>query len=220
MQISLNYIDILLLIIFIILYIFGSYHSFNYLHIHTLSIYLYTIFIICFLIGIALIYYNNHYIGILYSIILIFQLKHIYIDSFTTATTNPITTKPLYKQSSILNINPDDDRFKVDDIKIKEILRKIQAELEFDSTKTELAKNVIIDIYKRYYDNDILHKLNVINDDSKAYIAQYELLYKSPTNSSDPSNPSNTKIDYDIKMKQILDSSTKFGTTVLHPNLE
>ena len=52
-----------------------------------------------------------------------------------------------------------DDRFKMDDVKKDELLRQIKAQINFDPYKTELSKEVIYEIYNKYFDNDIFVKL-------------------------------------------------------------
>ena len=122
--------------------------------------------------------------------------------------TNPITTVPLSTTlSTIINtnslnqtetekindivnntLNIDDNRFKMDDVKKDEILRQIKAQINFDPYKTNLSKDVIYEIYNKYFDNNIFNKLNAIDNDSKEYIASGNFNYI----------PDQDKVDYDI----------------------
>lgn len=122
--------------------------------------------------------------------------------------TNPITTVPLSTTlSTIINtnslnqtetekindivnntLNIDDNRFKMDDVKKDEILRQIKAQINFDPYKTNLSKDVIYEIYNKYFDNNIFNKLNAIDNDSKEYIASGNFNYI----------PNQDKVDYDI----------------------
>ena len=70
-----------------------------------------------------------------------------------------------------------DDRFKMDDVKKDELLRQIKAQINFDPYKTELSKDVIYEIYNKYFDNDIFVKLKSIDNDSKEYIASGNFNY-------------------------------------------
>ena len=94
-----------------------------------------------------------------------------------------------------------DDRFKMDDIKKDEILRQIKAQVNFDPYKTDLSKDVIYEIYNKYFDNDVFVKLNAINDDSKAYIASGNFNYV----------PQQDKVDYDLTTYNNLLNNTSFG---------
>lgn len=99
------------------------------------------------------------------------------------------------------NLNGVDDRFKMDDIKKDEILRQIKAQINFDPYKTNLSKDVIYEIYNKYFDNDVFVKLNAIDDDSKAYIASGNFNYI----------PKQNKVDYDLTTYNDLVKNTSFG---------
>ena len=94
------------------------------------------------------------------------------------------------KINDIVNntLNIDDNRFKMDDVKKDEILRQIKAQINFDPYKTNLSKDVIYEIYNKYFDNNIFNKLNAIDNDSKEYIASGNFNYI----------PNQDKVDYDI----------------------
>jgi hypothetical protein len=94
-----------------------------------------------------------------------------------------------------------DERFKSDDVIKGEILRQIKAQIEFDPYKTPLSKDVIYEIYNKYYDNDIFVKLKNINDDSQKYIAAGNFTYL----------PKNDKVDYDLITYQNLNDNIQFG---------
>ena len=94
-----------------------------------------------------------------------------------------------------------DDRFKSDDITKDTILRQIKSQIDFDPYKTNLAKEVIYEIYNKYFDNDIFIKLKNTNDDSKQYIASGKFNYLPETN----------KVDYDLVTYQNLSQNIQIG---------
>ena len=94
-----------------------------------------------------------------------------------------------------------DDRFKVDDVAVKEILRQIKSQVDFDPYKTDLDKNVIYEIYNKYFDNDIFVKLKQNNDDSASYLAEGNFSYV----------PTVPKVDYDLVSYQNLTNNIQFG---------
>ena len=121
-------------------------------------------------------------------------------------TTLPNTTLPNIEQKAIDKIVKDnllgiDDRFKMDDIKKDEILRQIKAQIQFDPYKTNLSKDVISDIYNKYFDNDIFVKLKSIDNDSKEYIASGNFNYV----------PKQNKVNYDITTYENLNKNNLFG---------
>ena len=89
----------------------------------------------------------------------------------------------------------------MDDIKKTEILRQIKAQINFDPYKTELSKDVIYEIYNKYFDNDVFVKLNSIDEDSKNYIASGNFNYI----------PKENKVDFDITTYENLNKNTAFG---------
>ena len=120
--------------------------------------------------------------------------------------TDPRTTNQSNTQESIDKLVTDsligvDDRFKIDDIKKNEILRQIKAQINFDPYKTELSKDVIYEIYNKYFDNDVFVKLNSIDEDSKNYIASGNFNYI----------PKENKVDFDITTYENLNKNTAFG---------
>jgi len=123
-------------------------------------------------------------------------------------TTNPNTISNLDREQNEINKTVKDrllgvdDRFKMDDIKKNEILRQIKAQINFDPYKTELSKDVIYEIYNKYFDNNVFLKLQSIDEDSKNYIASGNFTYI----------PQNKKVDFDIKTYQDLNkNNTAFG---------
>ena len=136
-------------------------------------------------------------------------------EYFETNTTLPITTLPATTFPSTTESNTQlqidnivtnnllgiDDRFKVDDIKKDEILKQIKSQINFDPYKTELSKDVIFEIYNKYFNNDIFTKLKSIDNDSKEYIASGNFNYI----------PKENKVDYDIITYENLLKSTSFG---------
>ncbi len=99
----------------------------------------------------------------------------------------------------------EDDRFKVDDVAIREILRQIKSQEDFDPYKTQLDKDVIYEIYNKYFDNDIFKKLQNNNSDSASYIAAGNFNYV----------PTVAQVDYDLVTYQNLSNNTGFGINPL-----
>ena len=89
----------------------------------------------------------------------------------------------------------------MDEIAKDEILKQIASQIKFDPYKTNLGKDVINEIYSKYFDNDIFKKLNQVNDDSKQYIASGNFKYL----------PQNNKVDYDLVTYQNLSTNTQLG---------
>ena len=127
-------------------------------------------------------------------------------------TTIPYTTIPQYtiqlgtddvSQSNLIQLQNlgIDDRFKMDDIKKDEILKQIKAQIDNDPYKTNLSKDIINEIYGKYFDNDIFKKLKQVNDDSKQYIASGNFKYI----------PQDNKVDYDLVTYQNLSTNTQIG---------
>ena len=112
--------------------------------------------------------------------------------------TTPQNLLSVLIQSEYLNI---DDRFKMDEIAKDEILKQIAAQIKFDPYKTNLGKDVIKEIYSKYFDNDIFKKLTKVNDDSKQYIASGNFNYL----------PKDNKVDYDLVTYQHLSNNTQIG---------
>jgi len=94
-----------------------------------------------------------------------------------------------------------DDRFKMDDVVVKDILRQIKSQVDFDPYKTNLSKEVIYEIYNKYFDNDIFIKLKNNNDDSKTYLAAGNFNYV----------PREAKADYDLVTYQNLTNNSQIG---------
>ena len=111
-----------------------------------------------------------------------------------TRPTNTNTNTPI----SLVN---SDTRFKTDDIAINEILRQIKAQIEFDTHKTDLSKQVIYEIYNKYFDNDVFIKLKTNMDDSKEYNAEGKLNYI----------PEPDKIKYDLSSYKNLSNNSQIG---------
>ena len=98
-----------------------------------------------------------------------------------------------------------DERFKVDEVAVREILQQIKAQVDFDPYKTQLDKDVIYEIYNKYFDNDIFKKLQNNNSDSASYIAAGNFNYV----------PTVAKVDYDLITYQNLSNNTGFGINPL-----
>ena len=94
-----------------------------------------------------------------------------------------------------------DNRFKMDDVKKNELLKQIKAQINFDPYKTELSKEVIYEIYNKYFDNDVFVKLKGIDDLSKKYIASGKFDYI----------PKENKVDYYITTYENLLKNSLIG---------
>ena len=190
--------NVVLVSFFVVLFIIGTYTRFNYIDIiykgHSISI----LCIVFLLVLFGLLWRYNTTIGVLYGILILFQLKRIIINGFIGEMTIPTTTS-FFAEPNLMD--PEDDRFKTDDVKLKEIIRQIQSELEFDPYKTPLAREVIIDVYKRYFNNDMFVKLQEITENSKKYQKQYKLLYV----------PQPTELNYSVDVAKLLEESKGFG---------
>ena len=141
-------------------------------------------------------------------------IKEFYQDNSNSSSSsnydkNNIIMTTIYRPTEPVIVNPtlpsvvndSDDRFKMDDIAKDKILKQIKSQIDFDPYKTDLAKEVIYEIYNKYFDNDIFVKLKKVNDDSKQYIAEGNFNYV----------PENHKIDYDIVTYQNLSQNTQIG---------
>jgi hypothetical protein len=98
-----------------------------------------------------------------------------------------------------------DDRFKVDDVAVKDILRQIKSQVDFDPYKTNLSKEVIYEIYNKYFDNDVFVKLKNNNDDSATYLAAGNFNYV----------PTVPQVDYDLVTYQNLNNNLQVGINPL-----
>ena len=99
------------------------------------------------------------------------------------------------------NLLGSDARFKMDDIKKNELLKQIKSQINFDPYKTDLSKEVIYEIYNKYFDNDVFIKLKGIDDLSKKYVASGNFNYI----------PKENKVDYDITTYENLLNNTSIG---------
>jgi hypothetical protein len=98
-----------------------------------------------------------------------------------------------------------DERFRMDEIAKNKILKQIKSQVDFDPYKTNLSKDVIYEIYNKYFDNDIFIKLKNTNNDSKDYIASGNFKYL----------PKNNKVDYDLVTYQNLSNNVQIGINPL-----
>ena len=149
----------------------------------------------------------DSYTGVLLFIIVMVPFRFVYKEFFedtsttiptTIPNTIPATTNNALLDKELLGI---DDRFKMDDVAKDQILKQIRSQIEFDPYKTNLSKDVIYEIYNKYFDNDIFVKLKNVNDDSKQYIASGNFNYL----------PKNDKVDYDLVSYQNLSQNTQLG---------
>ena len=168
-------------------------------------------------------YIMNKYCIILYILCILFIMKY---DKFTSVLLliliispfkcafkeyfegNTPTNTPTNTFTNIPGII-DDDRFKMDEIAKNKILKQIKSQVDFDPYKTDLDKDIIYEIYNKYFDNDIFVKLKNINDDSKQYIAEGNFKYV----------PENNKVDYDLVTHQNLSYNTQIGINPISDGL-
>ena len=113
----------------------------------------------------------------------------------------PLTTPTNTNTNTPITLVNSDTRFKTDDIAINEILRQIKSQIEFDTHKTDLSKQVIYEIYNKYFDNDVFIKLKTNMDDSKEYNAEGKLNYI----------PEPDKIKYDLSSYKNLSNNSQIG---------
>lgn len=135
------------------------------------------------------------------------------VDGQVAADLPVPTVIPLQDTLSVENIQSQalgkDERFKVDEVAVREILRQIKSQVDFDPYKTQLDKDVIYEIYNKYFDNDIFKKLQNNNDDSASYIAAGNFNYV----------PRVDKVDYDLVTYQNLSNNISFGISPLADGL-
>jgi len=159
-------------------------------------------------------YIMNKYCIILYIFLTLLIMKY---DSFTGILLLILIIAPFkcalkeFFESSTSTSSPDsniatdllgtDNRFQMDDIAKDKILKQIKSQIDFDPYKTNLGKDVIYEIYNKYFDNDIFIKLKNTNDDSKQYIAAGNFKYV----------PENNQVDYDLVTYQNLSNNTQVG---------
>lgn len=173
------------------------------------------------------------YTGILFLILIIapfkLSIKELFDDNTKTNTnTNTNTIPTIIKDGVILADIPKptatflqdtvnnqkiinrqylgiDNRFKTDDVAIKEILRQIKSQVDFDPYKTNLTKETIGEIYSKYFDNDVFVKLKNVNNDSKTYLASGNFNYV----------PTLPQVDYDLITYQNLSDNIQIGINPL-----
>ena len=161
--------------------------------------------IILYMLLLLIIMRYDKFTSILLLIMIISPFKCAIKEFFQDSDTNlPSTTIP---QSSVLNDS--DDRFKSDEVAKDKILKQIKSQIDFDPYKTNLSKDIIYEIYNKYFDNDIFVKLKNINDDSKQYIAEGNFKYV----------PDNNRIDYDLVTYQNLSNNTQIGINPISDGL-
>ena len=135
------------------------------------------------------------------------------VDGQVAADLPVPTVIPLHDTLSVENIQSQalgkDERFKVDEVAVREILRQIKSQVDFDPYKTQLDKDVIYEIYNKYFDNDIFKKLQNNNDDSASYVAAGNFNYV----------PRVDKVDYDLVTYQNLSNNISFGISPLADGL-
>ena len=149
--------------------------------------------IILYLLLVILIAKYDKFTAILLIILIIAPFKCAIKEFFENSTATATTTTTIPYGT--------DDRFKMDDIEKERILKQIKSQVDFDPYKTDMEKDVIYEIYNKYFDNDIFVKLKNINDDSKQYIAEGNFQYVPQTN----------KVDYDIINYQNLSQNVQLG---------
>ena len=173
--------------------------------------------IILYIFLILLIMRYDSYTAVILFILVMVPFKFVYKEYFKSfeyfiesQTTIPQTTQYIMQlgtddqtRANLLALQNlgDDDRFKMDDVATNEILKQIKAQIDNDPYKTNLSKDVINEIYGKYFDNDIFKKLKQVDDDSKQYIASGNFTYL----------PKDNKVDYDLVTYQNLSNNTQIG---------
>lgn len=148
----------------------------------------------------------DKYTGILLFILIIGPIKCSYKEYFEDDEQEQETEKNEINTVVENNLLGVDDRFKMDDVKKDELLRQIKAQINFDPYKTNLSKEVISELYNKYFDNDVFVKLKEIDNKSKDYIASGKFNYI----------PKEDKVDYDIKTYENLLKNTSIGVNQLN----
>ena len=154
----------------------------------------------------------DKYTGILLFILIIGPIKCSYKEYFEDEEQEQEQEQEQQKKQNEINTVVEknllgvDDRFKMDDVKKDELLRQIKAQINFDPYKTNLSKEVIYEIYNKYFDNDVFIKLKEIDNKSKDYIASGKFNYI----------PKEDKVDYDIKTYENLLKNTSIGVNNLN----
>ena len=140
-------------------------------------------------------------------------IKEFFQDDSSSSSYDKNIMSAIYRPTEPILVNPTlpsvvnntDDRFKMDDVEKDIILKQIKSQVDFDPYNTNLAKEVIYEIYNKYFDNDIFVKLKKVNDDSKQYIAEGNFKYV----------PENNKVDYDLVTYQNLSNNIQIGINPL-----
>ena len=102
-----------------------------------------------FLIFVYLVCISNRYLGILAFLLFVLQFK--LACKSEAFTVSPIVyDEERTESSSDANYN----LFKEDPVKRKEILRAVRSQLDFNPNKSDLARETILDIYRKYYGED------------------------------------------------------------------
>ena len=148
----------------------------------------------------------DKYTGILLFILIIGPIKCSYKEYFEDDEQEQDTEQNEINTVVENNLLGVDDRFKMDDVKKDELLRQIKAQINFDPYKTNLSKEVISELYNKYFDNDVFVKLKEIDNKSKDYIASGKFNYI----------PKEDKVDYDIKTYENLLKNTSIGVNQLN----
>ena len=150
----------------------------------------------------------DKYTGILLFILIIGPIKCSYKEYFEDEEQEQEQEQEENEINTVVekNLLGVDDRFKMDDVKKDELLRQIKAQINFDPYKTNLSKEVISELYNKYFDNDVFVKLKEIDNKSKDYIASGKFNYI----------PKEDKVDYDIKTYENLLKNTSIGVNQLN----
>ena len=166
--------------------------------------------IILYLFFVLLIMKYDKFTAILLLIMIISPFKCAIKEFFQSNSNDDKNIMPtIYRPTEPILVNPTlpsvinntDDRFKMDEVEKDIILKQIKSQVDFDPYNTNLAKDVIYEIYNKYFDNDVFVKLKKVNDDSKQYIAEGNFKYI----------PENNKVDYDLVTYQNLSNNTQIG---------
>lgn len=72
-------------------------------------------------------------------------------------------------KADVAPILAEDDLFTMDPVKKSEILRAVRAQLDFDTYKSDLTRETILDIYRKYYGEDEALKFKREYDTAQSY---------------------------------------------------
>lgn len=129
---------------------------------------------VIFLILIILVLQSDTYIALLLFLLYIIQFVVVcrHLEPFQVTTEPPAIfgvldkTPPDIFKSDVL---AEDDIFKMDPVKKTEILRAVRAQLDFDPFKSDLTRQTILDIYRKYFGEEEALKYHQDYETYKSY---------------------------------------------------